>query len=104
MTAKLIVWEMLCVALFWSVFCRSVRMDKTTKIDIRVSIWLLGLASLAGFGAPLYGWEPDSITLLIVGAAVLMQAIMAQHWSHGVPDRFVNTRFLPRARRKEDRP
>jgi hypothetical protein len=103
MSVKLFVWEALCVALFWSVFCRSVRMDKTTKIDIRVSIWLLGLASLLGFGAPLYGWEPDIVTLVIVGAGVLMQAIMAQHWSNGVPDRFIDSRFLPRHRRKEDR-
>ena len=103
MTLKLIVWEMLCLALFWSVFCRSVRMDKTTKIDIRVSIWLLGLASLLGFGAPLYGWEPDFVTLIIIGAGVLMQAIMAQHWTNGVPERFVDSRFLPRQRRRTDK-
>ena len=103
MTVKLMIWEALCVALFWSVFCRSVRMDKTTKFDIRVSIWLLGLASLLGFGAPLYGWEPDTVTLVIVGAGVLMQAIMAQHWTNGVPDRFVDSRFITHQRRKEDR-
>lgn len=103
MTTRLIIWELLCLALFWSVFCRSVRMDKTTKLDIRVSIWLLGLASLLGFGAPLYGWEPDFVTLIIIGAGVLMQAIMAQHWTNGVPDRFVDSRYLDHNRRKGDR-
>jgi len=105
MTAKLIAWEILCMVLFWSVFCRSVRVDKTTKLDIRIAIYLVGLSSLLGLGAPLYEWEPDAVTLSIVASIVVMQVVMAKHWGQGVPERFVDSRFLcrNRTRRKEDR-
>lgn len=103
MTIKLVIWEVLCAALFWSVFCRSVRVDKTTKIDIRVVIFLVGLGALLGLGAPLYGWEPDWVTLLIIGSIAAMQVVTAQHWGSAVPDQFVMSRFLPRERRKGDR-
>ena len=85
----LILWEVMCIALFWSVFCRSVRVDATTRLDVRIALWLVGIASLVGLGAPLYGWVPDVVTSVIVGAVVIMQAVMAHHWNHGVPNQFV---------------
>jgi len=105
MTARLIIWEVLCLALFWSVFCRSVRTSASTKFDIRVAIFLVGLSSLVGLGAPLYGWEPDTVTLAIVTSIVVMQVVMAQHWGKGVPAHFVKSQFLDpkHARRKEDK-
>lgn len=103
MTAQLIAWEIMCAALFWSVFCRCVRTDKTTKLQIRVALYLVGLGSLLGLGAPLYGWGPDWIILTIVSSIVIMQIVMAQHWGRGVPDRFTRNRFLNVNRRKEDR-
>ena len=102
MTAKLIVWEILCVALFWSVFCRSVRTDITTRLNVRLALLLVGMGSLLGFGAPLYGWEPDPVTLLIVLSVVCMQVVTATYWGHGVPERFVESRFLERNRRSGD--
>ena len=103
MTAKLILWELLCVALFWSVFCRSVRTDRTTKLDIRIVLLLVGLGSLLGLGAPLYGWEPDSVTILIIASIVSMQVVTAQHWARHVPEQFVDAKFLDRSRRSGDR-
>ena len=102
MTIKLIAWDILCLALFWSVFCRSVRTDKTTKLDVRIAIYLVGLSSLLGFGAPLYGWEPDVVTLLIVTSIVIMQVTMAKHWGQGVPERFVERRFTTYQEPKEE--
>jgi hypothetical protein len=93
-----LLWELLCVALFWSVFCRSVRVDKTTMLDVRIALWLVGLASLSGLGAPLYGWTPDLVTLIIVGAVVVMQAVMATHWQHGVPYQFIHKQHRPKRR------
>lgn len=94
----LIVWEALCIALFWSIFCRSVKVNQTTKLDVRLALWGVGIASLAGLGAPLYGWSPDYVTLVIVLAIVIMQLVMAQHWRHGVPIHFVRDAHKPRRR------
>lgn len=102
MTLKLIVWEVLCVALFWSVFCRSVRTNKTTRLNFRLALLLVGLGSLLGFGAPLYGWQPDSVTMIIVLSVVCMQVVTAAYWGHGVPERFVDSQFLERNRRSGD--
>lgn len=105
MSTRLIIWEVLCLALWWSVFCRSVRTSTTTRLDVRVAIFLVGVGSLLGLGAPLYEWEPDTITLYIIGSVVIMQVVAAQHWGKGVPEHFVKRQFLTRHgnRRKEDR-
>lgn len=103
MMLKLIAWEVLCLALLWSVFCRSVRTSTTTKISIRLAIWLLGLSALTGLGAPVYGWEPDLVTFVMVTSIVILQLATAHHWFDGVPDPFTDSRFLPRQRRKQDR-
>jgi len=102
MTAMLILWEVLCAALFYSVFCRSVRTNHTTKVDVRVAIFILGLTSLVGLGAPVYGWEPDWIVLLLLFSIVLMQIVTATHWVNKVPDEFVMSRFQRRRRRSGD--
>lgn len=102
MMLKLIVWEVLCAALFYSAFCRLVKVDKTTRLDVRIAIFLLGLASLVGLGAPLYGWAPDIVSLITIGAVVLMQAVTARHWSHGVPRQFVDSQYHPRERRQQN--
>lgn len=94
----LIFWELLCVALLWSVFCRSVRVDTTTRIEIRLALQIVGIAALIGLGAPLYGWVPDVVTMIIVGAIVIMQAVMAQLWRHGVPHPFIQELHRPKRR------
>lgn len=94
----LAIWEALCGVIFWSVFCRSVKVNKTTKLDVRLAIWGVGIASLVGIGAPLYGWMPDPVTIVIVLAIAVMQGVMAQHWRHGVPSHFVKDIYKPNRR------
>ena len=81
----LIVWELTCLALFWSVFCRSVLTNQTTRLDVRVSLLLMGIAAMVGLVAPIYGWVPDFVVLTIVLAVVVMQGVMAKAWGQGVP-------------------
>lgn len=97
----LLLWEALCVALFWSVFCRSVRVDKTTRLDVRLALWAVGLSALAGLAAPFYGWAPDWVTVGIVAGVVAMQTVMAHHWRDGVPRQFVQDVYRLN-RRSED--
>lgn len=99
----LAMWELLCGALFWSVFCRLVRTSRTTRLDVRLALVSVGAAALAGVGAPLYGWAPDPVTLAIVGAVTLLQLVMAHHWRAGVPRQFVYGQYQPKSRRG-DRP
>ncbi len=96
-----LIWEVLCMALFVSVFCRSVRVGTTTRLDVRIALWMVGMGSLVGMGAPLYGWQPDVVTLIIVTAGVVMQSVMAHHWRDGVPYQFISEMHRPK-RRSED--
>lgn len=98
----LIFWQLLCIALFWSVFCRSVWTTPTTRIEIRLALLAVGLSALVGMAAPLYGWLPDLVTMIIVGAIVIMQTVMAQLWRHGVPHQFVQDAHKPMGRRAYD--
>lgn len=98
MSTTLLIWESLCLALLWSVFCRSVRASHTTRLDVRFGVWSVGVASVIGIGAPAYGWRPDWVVLLIVAAVVVMQVVFAQHWRHGVPPQFVKEAHRPRRR------
>jgi hypothetical protein len=85
----LLVWELLCAALLYSVFCRLVHTSVSTRLDVRLSIFSLGLAALVGIGAPLYGWTPDVVVLCITVATVAMQLVAARHWRNGVPAQFI---------------
>jgi hypothetical protein len=95
MSLLLLVWEVLCAALLWSVFCRLVRTNERTLFWVRASIWLLGLASLVGMAAPLYGWAPDYVVLLMTAACLNMQIVAARHWKNGVPVHFEYSQFPP---------
>lgn len=89
----LVLWYALCFGLFWSVFCRSVRASHTTKLDVRLALWGVGVAALAGMAAPAYRWRPDWVDIAMVGAFVLMQFVMARHWRDGVPAQFVKAAY-----------
>lgn len=94
----LLIWELLCAALLWSVFCRLVRTRRSTRLDVRIALVAVGAAALLGLGAPVYGWLPDGVTLAIVGAVALLQIVMSHHWRKGVPRQFVYPHHQPKNR------
>jgi hypothetical protein len=94
----LLMWEGTCLALFWSVFCRSVLTDNTTRWSVRLSLLLMGVAAMVGIAAPVYGWAPDWVVLGIVLAVVFMQGVMARAWGQGVPFQFTKPAHRPRRR------
>lgn len=77
----LLVWEVTCLALFWSVFCRSVLVGPGTRRDIRLALLLCGLASILGIAAPLYGWQPTLIGCMVLGGNVIWQIVVSRHWA-----------------------
>ena len=85
---KLLLWEIMCLALVWSVFCRSTLVDITTRPDVKLALRLLGLAAVAGMALPLYGYMPTWEHIGIATIAVFVQALTARNWRHGVPRQF----------------
>lgn len=86
--------ELLCFALFYSVFCRAVRMNKTTRHGIRVVLTVIGMVAAIGMAVPLQwaNWTPDWFTLALLASITALQLVTAYHWGRGVPDRFVSTK------------
>lgn len=94
----LIFWELLCIALFLSVYDRIIMVNPTTRLEIRLALCGVGLAAIVGLAAPLYGWVPDLVTLIIVSAIVIMQTVMAELWRNGVPHQFICDLHKPKRR------
>lgn len=90
----IIAHEILCIALFYSVFCRAVRMDKTTRAEIRFVLLVLGTVAALGIPAPLQWthWSPDWWSMALLASITALQLVTAWHWTRGVPPRFVNTK------------
>lgn len=99
--STLLLWEGLCIALLWSVFCRLIHVDKTTKPEVRTVVRCTGLAAILGIGAPIYGWEPDTVTMIIMTAVVSMEIVLSQNWKYGIPSQFILDIHRPK-RRAED--
>lgn len=93
-------WDILCLLMFFTIFSRSVKTDETTRLAVRGALFLVGLASLLGLVAPLYGWEPDAVTTLVLLPQVILHFVMSRNWRHGVPLPYVKSEFLNSHRRK----
>jgi hypothetical protein len=90
MFAALALHELLCAALFYSVFCRAVQTSAGVKLDVRLAFFALGAVALAGIVAPLaLAFVPGGWPLALLSAIVLVQLITARHWRHGVPAVFL---------------
>lgn len=100
----LVPWEILCLALLWSVFLRLIHVDKTTKPEVRIVLVVTGFAALMGAGAPLYGWLPDGITLVVLGSLVSMELILSRDWSHGIPVQYLKAFYRPHRRVGDPKP
>jgi len=98
----LLAWEFLCFVLLWSVFVRLVHVDTTTKTEVRLVLVAAGMASLVGIGAPLYGWLPDGVMLLMFGVVVAMETVLSSPWKAGIPLQFIKDLHRPNNRRAGD--
>ena len=79
--------EALCLVLWYTIFCRSVKTDKRVRADVRAAFVLLGYVALAGVVAPLaWAWEPDAWGLALLAAIIILQLVTDANWAHGVPD------------------
>ena len=103
MNAGVLIHEALCFALFYTVFCRAVRSDARVKADVRFAFFALGVASIMGMAAPIvWAHDPSRFDLALLASIVLVQAVTARHWAHGVPEHFLQDKHKPRNRRRGD--
>lgn len=89
-----LVHELLCVALVWSCFCRSVLMDENVRKPVRLAFWFLGFAAIAAAVFPIAFpevplFQPNWLTVLLLLAIVLVQYVTAMFWSGRTPQRFL---------------
>lgn len=76
-------------ALVWSCFCRLVRTDENTIVEIRFGFWLLNVAALVDVIAPYYGWAtPNWPGVLMTAAITVMQVFTARFWRADVPSAY----------------
>lgn len=72
----LIVHELLCLYLAYSVFVRAVPMTCDTRPAVRLVFWLVAVVALAGVAAPLlWGWLPDLFALALELVFALVQGV-----------------------------
>ncbi len=92
MSTLMVVHELLCAVLLWSCFCRATRTNDQTSLPILASFYLLSIAALFATLAPvLIGWEPDAVSLLLLGAIALVQTVTARYWQQSPPAAFQET-------------
>ena len=99
MTAALIAAHVaLCLLLIYSVFQRFVHTDASVRLDVRIAFWLLGLAACLAVPAPLLGYVPRPLDVLLLAAFAAVQHVTGRHWRRGVPRDFYRPGCAPRNR------
>jgi len=99
-SALTIIHELLCAALFYTVFYRAVRTSKRVRPDIRLAFFGLGLVACAGMAAPFaLGFQPDPFELILLAAIVAVQFFTAHHWANDCPRHFYKPGQEPERRR-----
>lgn len=84
-----VTYVVLCVALFYTCFCRLVRMDKNTHTSIRLAFCVLLATTVLCGALPFYTtFSPTLSDLPMPAAMLLVQALTARYWKDGVPSHF----------------
>ena len=97
--------ELMCAAVFYTIFARAVRMNQNTRQDVRLALLFLGTVAAIGIAVPLHwtSWRPDCMYLAMLSGITAVQLVTAYHWRDGVPDRFQKPPTGPERRSKNRR-
>ena len=99
----LVVHELLCLYLVYSVFVRAVPMTCHTRPAVRLVFWLVAVVALLGVAAPvLWPWVPDLFAIALELVFALVQGVTNHYWQGRVPDAFCRPGCAPRNRRATD--
>ena len=81
----------LAAALFYTVFCRAVRLNCRARLDVRIAFFALGIVGCVALAMPFYlpAWRPDALHLILLAGIDAVQIVTARYWCNGVPSRFL---------------
>lgn len=83
--------EALCLSLLFTVFCRFVKTNRSTRPAVRAAFLLLGLVAGLGAVGPLsLGWQASPFGVLLLAAILLLQSVTSLYWRGGPPANFQN--------------
>lgn len=83
---SLIIHTALCAALSYMIFCRAVRMDAKSALDVRFAFFALGVAAIMGMAVPFAtGQQPSLFDLGFLAAVTLVQYVTSRGWHRGTP-------------------
>lgn len=81
------IFDFACAALLYSGFCRLVRMDLETRMEIRLAIYSLTVAALAAIYARAFlDYKPEWPSTGLAVTILFVQVVTARLWRRGVPD------------------
>lgn len=89
--------ELLAGMLFYTCFCRAIRMDKsTTTTNVMLAFWGLGVASVIMLAAPIVStWQPTIPSLALMLSIIVVQLTTSHYWTAGVPKQFQKSKETP---------
>ncbi len=79
--------ELLCLALFYAVFCRANKTSElTTKREVRLVLLMEGTIAAVGLSIPLtHDFNPTFFSVCLLGAMVVPKVVFARGWADGPP-------------------
>jgi len=92
----LILFQILCLALAYSAFCRATHLNKAAMLRLRWAVTIIGSAALFGLYRSLTGWQPDIVHLVFAAAFWLYMTAFSKTWpASGVPPQMHRTQRKP---------
>jgi len=92
---KVIIFELMCIAMFYAAFCRAVNTTRATRQGLRLVIMLAGMVSAIGMAAPMvWAYQPDWYAMVLLAFIIISKGTVARYWTHarGVPPEIDHTR------------
>lgn len=84
--AQEVMFLVACSALFYTGFCRLVRVDKTTAFPVRVSIYLLTVSAVVAITSVLFwDYQPQWPGVALAVSIACLQMATSRAWREGVP-------------------
>lgn len=89
MTFTYVAYTLVCLALFYTCFCRLVFMNRDTYPAIRLAFVALATVCLVCAALPFWvGYRPTPYDLLMPGSILAVQGVTARYWHNGAPTHF----------------
>lgn len=84
-----LVFLLACVGIAYGGFCRLAHLDLTARASIRVSVYLVTVASIwAAAAVVLWSYRPGWPAAAIASSTMLLMAATSRAWRDGVPAAF----------------